>query len=214
MDFDRHDCDMFLAYDEKSPWYPEESDELEVDQIRIVEDMQADFSGRSVLEIACGGGHWAHRFSSTTQRVVGVDISDRRVAFAKEKGALLPNVDFIQGSAYALDDVPGEFTAAYAVAWFSHVPTSRHEEFLTGLHHRIGGSGGIVYLIDESENDETAFRIDGEPDLYKQGKLASGDTFTIVDNCYNAEYYMENFAPYGKDLRIHIEVVPEIRTVC
>ena len=204
MNYEQHDRYMSLVYDKRVPWYPDDPDRLESEEQNLVDVMREDFKDRSVLEIGCGGGHWARRLLPSARRIVGIDISENRVQFARERGASLTNVEFLQGDAYSLDDVPGDFDAAYAVAWFSHVPQARYEEFLTGLHRRIGGSGGIVYLIDETENDENAFMIEREPDYYKRSGLPGGETCEIVDNCFTTKDYDEIFSPYGRDIRNRI----------
>jgi ubiquinone/menaquinone biosynthesis C-methylase UbiE len=197
--YDRH---MHEAYNARKPCYPENPSEHEYSG-RILYLMRESFRDKNVLEIACGGGNWTRHLSDAAKTIVAVDISQRRIEFANAKNKAA-NVKFVVGSAYELEAVTGTFSGAFAAAWFSHVPQTRYQEFLDGLHRRIGGQGAHVFLIDERENDRKAYRKNEESDWYKKGKLPSGETFEIVDNVFSLSDYERIFSPYASELTTHI----------
>ena len=105
--------------------------------------------------------------------------------------------------AYALDQVEGCFDAAFALAWFAHVPKDRHRVFLDGLHDRIG-KGGRIFLADERYNIGEECPCPGEEDSYELRRLEGGDYYTIVDNKFEEEELRCIFGPGTKDLVVHL----------
>ena len=69
------------------------------------------------------------------------------LAIARSKTLPADKVEFRQGDAYALDSVPGPFDAGLANFWFSHLPKSRIDEFLTTFHARLV-RGAVVFMAD------------------------------------------------------------------
>ena len=54
-------------------------------------DMIGDLVGKSVLELGCGGGYYTRQIKQKgAEQVVGVDISDHMIEFAKQEEAKKP----------------------------------------------------------------------------------------------------------------------------
>jgi cyclopropane fatty-acyl-phospholipid synthase-like methyltransferase len=184
---DHHDASMLRVYDSRAPWFPDAADPS-LHEAGLLDSLRRDFAGKDLLEIACGGGHFAGILGDVVSTYTGTDASPQRIEFARLHAAALPNARFHIASAYDLQSVSGVFNAALAVAWFSHVPTARHTEFLKGLHNRLA-PGSVVYLIDEAANHPRAFQKDDGTDHYKRVTLADGSIHDIVDNAFSPEDY-------------------------
>lgn len=107
------------------------------------------FAGRSVLEVACGTGYWTHHIATSAARLVAVDSGREPLSFA----TLRPNVErvtFRLEDAYDLPEDLGEFDAAFAGLWFSHVPIERRARFIRSLHARLRSRAKVIF-IDNSE---------------------------------------------------------------
>jgi|GEM_PF-2351610 len=63
----------------------------------------------AVLDLGCGGGQAALRFSARADRVVGIDYSETAVALARSNAAGLVHVHFEVGDVTRLDGVDGPF---------------------------------------------------------------------------------------------------------
>ncbi|RPI69055.1 MAG: class I SAM-dependent methyltransferase [Geobacteraceae bacterium] len=94
--------------------------------VRLIEDslegwLPPRFTGETVLEIACGTGYWTKFIAPSAAHIVAVDSAPETIRIAKER---VPEgiVQFVVGDAYALPVHLGEFSAAFAGFWFSHVP--------------------------------------------------------------------------------------------
>lgn len=80
------------------------------EQVYSYRDLIAGYSNgfRQIVDVACGMGHLSHYLALTLQqRVIGIDINERYLAFAREKAKSLNlPIEFIQRDAlFELDDI-------------------------------------------------------------------------------------------------------------
>src|SRR3954471_23313274 len=104
-------------------------------------------SARTVLELACGTGYWTRIMAPVATSLTALDASLEMLEFARTKVELCGKVQILPGDAYKPAAVPGKFDAAVAMFWFSHVPRSRNDEFLTALNEKLG-SGAVIFIAD------------------------------------------------------------------
>lgn len=161
-------------------------------------------AGRRVLEVACGTGYWTRVAAGVAERVVGVDAAPATLAVAQAKPWPPGRVRFVRGDAYALDAVPGAFDAGLATFWLSHVPRTRLEAFVSGLHRRLGG-GAVVFLADNvyvpGVGGELVVRP-GSPDTFKRRALDDGTTYEVLKNYYTTDELRHLLGPYGEGLSV------------
>jgi demethylmenaquinone methyltransferase/2-methoxy-6-polyprenyl-1,4-benzoquinol methylase len=141
------------------------------------------FRGRTVLEIACGTGHWTQFIAPVADGVVAIDSARETIEIAKERVAP-GKVEFVIGDAYALPALGRSFSAAFAGFWHSHVPKSRVREFLRGLHARLEPGARVVLLDNrfvEGSSTPIAER-DGEGNTYQLRTLQDGTTHRVLKN--------------------------------
>ena len=142
------------------------------------------FSGRRVLEIACGTGYWTPYLLQTAREVVAVDAAPETLEIARAKGMPEDRVSFHVGDAYDLPSDLGPFEAAFAGFWWSHVPISRQQEFLTGLGKTLR-PGSPVVLLDNRyvEGSSTPIgRRDAEGNTYQRRRLKDGSEHWVLKN--------------------------------
>jgi len=141
------------------------------------------FSKARVLEIACGTGYWTQFIAPSAAHTVAVDTSPETLDIARSR---VPEgkVTFLVGDAYALPSGLGEFDAAFAGFWFSHVPKGRRQEFLRGLHARLV-PGARVVLLDNLYVEGSSSPIaetDGDGNSFQVRKLKDGSTHRVLKN--------------------------------
>lgn len=172
----------------------------------MVQALQAALSGRHVLELACGTGHWTAYAAEVAQSVTATDIAPAMLARAREKLRLHRNVTVVAGDAYHLDQIAGEWTAGLAMQWFSHIPKANIPQFLTRWHARLC-SGATIFLGDNMRRADDPDRLlsrPGDPDTYEIRRLPDGNQYTIIKNYYTADELHGIFAPVADDLQITI----------
>ena len=152
------------------------------------------FTGRSVLEIACGTGYWTELVSHSAQSIVALDINEEVMALARAKPLPPGKVTFIQADVFALPELAYRFDAALVGFWWSHIPKVRLRSFLDQLHAAlepgarvmcfdnayVAGSSTPLSRIDSDGNP--ASQRDADGNTYQERVLDDGSTHLIVKN--------------------------------
>jgi demethylmenaquinone methyltransferase/2-methoxy-6-polyprenyl-1,4-benzoquinol methylase len=175
--------------------------ERQADLARMRSDIPALFEGRGVLEIACGTGYWTPLIAARARSVVALDYNEETLVIARTKAYPKGNVSFVRGDAYALPDWNEKFSACYAGFWWSHVPLSRVDAFLRGLHQRLE-PGAVVAFMDNRyvEGSSTPLsRRDAEGNTYQTRRLADGSTHEVLKNFPTPRELRERL---GADVRV------------
>lgn len=145
--------------------------------------------GHRILELACGTGYWTEVIAAVAQSIVATDTSEEVIAIAKRKVYPPNRVQFVLADAYALDSVPGSFTAGFAGFWWSHIPMQRLSEFLHGFHRRLGNGAHVVF-IDNRYVEGSSTPIAGQDEAgntYQVRPLRDGPQYRVLKNFPSAE---------------------------
>jgi SAM-dependent methyltransferase len=178
-------AEMHAYYAARAPYYdavyakPERANDTAFLQGHLPERL----AGRSVLEIACGTGYWTQHIAPHTSRMLASDGTPEPLAFARLRPGCAA-VDFRLLDAYELPDELGQFNAAFAGLWFSHVPKGLREAFLKGLHARLQ-PGARVILIDNNEvqcRELPIAETDGDGNTWQHRTLRDGATHRVLKN--------------------------------
>jgi SAM-dependent methyltransferase len=163
-------------------------------------------AGRRVLEVACGTGYWTPGIADVAERVLGIDASADVLTVARGKPVPARKAEFWLADAYALRELPGEFDAAVAIFWLSHVPKARVCGFLDGLHTRLE-PGAVVFMADNvyipGVGGELVTRA-GSDDTYKLRTLGDGSRHEILKNYYDEQQLRALLHPWAADLRVEV----------
>jgi SAM-dependent methyltransferase len=173
-------------YAKRAPEYERiyEKPERQADLRVLRESVAATFSCRRVLEVACGTGWWTQIVARTARSVVATDINEEVLAIARTKPLPRSNVFFQRADAFDLQTVPGEFDAALAGFWWSHLTRPELARFLDALHQRLQ-PGSIVVFIDNNyvEGSSTPIsRRDADGNTWQLRKLEDGTTTEVLKN--------------------------------
>ena len=141
------------------------------------------FAGLRLIEVACGTGYWTQFIAPLAAHVLAVDAAAETIGIAKTR---VPEgkVDFVVGDAYALAQQAGQFDAAFAGFWFSHVPKSRQREFLLGLATRLVPGAKVVFLDNRyvEGNSTPVTAADAEGNTFQTRRLGDGSAYTVLKN--------------------------------
>ena len=95
----------------------------------------------SVLEVGCGDGYFLGALPPTIQTRVGIDLSERAIAFAK---AFHPGVDFRVQNASSMIET---FDVVVAIEVLEHIPDDGIASFLRALGERTKEGGKIIVTV-------------------------------------------------------------------
>jgi SAM-dependent methyltransferase len=121
--------------------------------------------GARVLDAGCGAGVPVARILSVRFRVVGVDISARQVALAREN---VPNAEFIHADLVTLGLPDASFDAIVSYYAIIHVPRHEHTALLANFHRMLSPGGLLLVSMGAGDNpDDTEENwLDGGAPMY------------------------------------------------
>jgi len=170
---------------------------------RLMEEL---FFGLDVLEVACGTGYWTERIAKSARSITAVDLSEEALKIARKKDITGAKVRFIQGDAYNLKEIDGEFNAGCSNFWFSHIPKARIGEFLDQFHERLG-KDSVVFFADNTYVEGVGgklIRKENDENTYKLRVLDNGTPYEIIKNYYDESELRSILEPRSKGLKIHV----------
>jgi len=142
------------------------------------------FSGRQVLDLACGTGYWTAVIAPHAKHITGLDAAKETLEIARSKIYPSGKVEFVCGDAYALPEFGRRHDALFAGFWWSHVPLARLDEFLRNAERAIT-PGGLLVFLDNAyvEGSSTPIsRRDTEGNTYQMRRLDDGSTHEVLKN--------------------------------
>ena len=158
--------------------------------------LPAQFSGRRVLEVACGTGWWTLHGARNAKAWLATDLSPETMDMARQK-ALPACVQLATADAYTLAELERQtFDAAFTGCWWSHVPLARLQAWLALLHTRLE-PGARVVMLDNSfvqSSNHPITHSDADGNTYQTRTLDDGSVHEVLKNFPTRE---QAFAPLG-----------------
>jgi 2-polyprenyl-3-methyl-5-hydroxy-6-metoxy-1,4-benzoquinol methylase len=154
------------------------------EDIRIVREMlRTEFSGRTVLEVACGTGYWTPSIAETASSITATDGTPEPLAVARSRPGN-EKVRFELADAYTFAASLGVYQGAFAGLWFSHVPVAERARFFASLHARLSPSSRVI-LLDNNGAQLKDFPIaetDHDGNTYQLRTLRDGSVHRVLKN--------------------------------
>ncbi len=163
----------------------------------------SELSGKRVLEIACGSGYWTALLSSVAESVHGIDTSPEMLEIAMRRTSDKENVILSLDDTYSLQEVEGDFNAAFLGYWISHVERKRMYDYLCTLGKRLPGGSRVVMLdnryVDGSSTPIS--RTDPDGNTYQLSNVQDGKKFEIVKNFLDEDELRRITPEDSRDIR-------------
>ena len=197
----REQSDMQLYYAARAPEYDRIylKPERQTDLRAIERWLPPKFEGARVIEIACGTGYWTRFIAPVASHVLALDTAAETIDIANTR-VPAGKVDFLVGDAYALPGRLGQFDAAFAGFWFSHVPKARRREFLRGLATRLEPGATVVFLdnryVEGSSSPVSARNTEGN--TFQTRRLSDGSSHEVLKNFPDEAELLELAAGVGE----------------
>ena len=158
--------------------------ERQADLMRLRECVPSLFSGRDVLEIACGTGYWTQFVATRAASVLATDVNEEVLELAREKNYPRDNVSFARLDIYSQEDLPYPFDAGLAAFWWSHVPRQSQGRFVEHFHRRLQPGAVVVFLDNRYvEGSSTPLaRSDEHGNTYQARALDDGTRYEVLKN--------------------------------
>lgn len=161
------------------------------------------FTGRHVLEIACGTGWWTPHGARAARGWLATDLNDATLALARDKP--LPACVRLQTlDAYDLASLGAAcFDGAFAGFWWSHVPLAQLPGWLQALHARLEPGAQVVFLDNRfvPGTSTPIARRDAAGNSYQQRRLDDGSVHEVLKNFPTREQALAAIGPQARDLQ-------------
>jgi ubiquinone/menaquinone biosynthesis C-methylase UbiE len=159
------------------------------------------FTGRRVLEVACGTGWWTPHGASRAASWLATDLNPETMAVAQAK-AMPSQVRFATVDAYTFAQIEGQrFDGAFAGFWWSHVPLARLSLWLDTLHARLEPGARVVMLDNRyvQGSNTPISRRDDIGNTYQQRALDDGTVHEVLKNFPTREQAFGVLGPRARD---------------
>jgi cyclopropane fatty-acyl-phospholipid synthase-like methyltransferase len=113
-----------------------------------------------VLDLGCGNGVPVVRELVHRHEVLGVDISEGQIDWARQN---VPEATFRVADATALDFRPASFDAIVSLYMLGHIPRSEHAALLKRMHSWLRPGGYLLVSIEEDDDPDTVREWLGTP---------------------------------------------------
>jgi SAM-dependent methyltransferase len=107
--------------------------------------------GKEVLDAACGVGYGSAFLAASARRVVGVDLSESAIAYARERYAQ-PNVEFRVGNLLALELADASFDVVCAFEAIEHLDAP--ERFVAEARRVLRPDGTLILSTPHVETTD------------------------------------------------------------
>ena len=163
--------------------------------------LPAQFSGRRVLEVACGTGWWTLHGARNAKAWLATDLSSETMDMARQK-ALPACVELATVDAHTFAERERQtFDAAFAGCWWSHVPLARLQAWLALLHTRLE-PGARVVMLDNSyvqTSNHPITHSDADGNTYQTRTLDDGSMHEVLKNFPAREQAFAQLGPRAQD---------------
>ena len=117
------------------------------DELPLLSELVGDIKGKDICDLACGQGSITRRLAQAGARVVGVDISERLLEFAKKDEEAEPlGIRYIQDDAQHLDTLPDQSFDGVVCTW-SLIDIEDLTECLNAVVRILRPGGWLVFSI-------------------------------------------------------------------
>ncbi len=158
--------------------------ERQADLARLRASIPSLFSGRDVLEIACGTGYWTQFVATRAASMLATDVNEEVLALARRKTYPRNNVAFARLDIYSEQDLARRFDAGLAAFWWSHVPRQGQDRFIEHFHRWLQPDAVVVFLDNRyvEGSSRPLARTDEHGNTYQTRTLDDGSRYEVLKN--------------------------------
>lgn len=142
------------------------------------------FAGKHVLELAAGTGWWTSVLADAAASVTATDVNQATLDVAQSRRAWPPSVAFAVADALQTQAIRGDFDAAFAGFFWSHIPLEKIDTFLERLIQRLL-PGALVVFADNRlvpGSVHPVVRRDDQGNTYQRREMNDGTSWEVLKN--------------------------------
>jgi ubiquinone/menaquinone biosynthesis C-methylase UbiE len=158
---------------------PERQDDLKT----ATEILQNIFTGKNVLEIACGTGYWTERITKSAVSILATDINEAVINVAKRKNIANEKVSFGVADMYHFPE-QGKYESLFGGFIWSHIYLQDIDKFLLTVNSLVAPGGTVVFMDNNfvEGSNLPITKIDDNGNTFQARKLEDGTTHLVLKN--------------------------------
>ena len=163
--------------------------ERQEDLFRLTGMLREIFSGKELLEIACGTGYWTERIAETAREILATDINNPVLNIARSKNYSNTKVTFRLADFNNIHS-HGTHESLFGGFIWSHIKLEEINMFLDVLYDLITPAGMLVF-IDNNYVESSSLPIsytDKNKNTYQTRKLENGTEHLVLKNFPSEEF--------------------------
>jgi demethylmenaquinone methyltransferase/2-methoxy-6-polyprenyl-1,4-benzoquinol methylase len=150
----------------------------------LKEVLKNNFSGKSIIEIACGNGFWTKILSDYCKSILATDINENCITEASKR-IKSSNVSFELADCQALH-LSKKYDSLFGGFIISHISRNRLKEFFNSINNSVK-KGGSVILFDNrliANNNMGIHSTNDAGDTFQKRVTPSGEEFLLIKNFF------------------------------
>jgi len=176
-------------YDQFAKEYASGTEDLEQKTRRDFYSRLPELKGRVLLDVGCGCGHDGAYYASQGAVVYGMDVSEKEIAMAQERGCGVFVTAAMESLPYG-NELFDVVTSLYAIQHTDDVPHSILEMI------RVAKSGGTIAILAKHpfRNLLESYVNDGVSDYYAKRKVTSyifNKSIKLIENGHTMMDYLD-----------------------
>ncbi len=196
--------DLISYYRERAKEYeniylkPERQNDLK----KATSALQQTFSGKNVLELACGTGYWTEKIAQTARSVYATDINESVIDIAKQKNYQNTNVSFGLADMFTVWEAK-KYESLFGGFIWSHIRLQDINRFLQIVNSFVL-PGGMVTFMDNIYIEGSSIPItktDEQGNTFQTRKLEDGSSHLVLKNFPSETFIKEQLRGYANDIR-------------
>jgi SAM-dependent methyltransferase len=162
------------------------------------------FAGKHVLEVAAGTGWWTSVLADCAASLTATDVNEANLAVARARRDWPATVDFAVTDALAPQTIEGDFDAAFAGFFWSHVPLTRIDAFLDALMQRLLPGSTVVFVDNRlvPGSVHPVARRDEHGNTYQQRQMSDGSTWDVLKNFPGPDEVRARLRRFGQSAEV------------
>ena len=105
-------------------------------------DLVGDYSGKTILDLGCGIGVFSKDLSNKAQKVVGIDISEKCIEYAKSRNNS-DNIDYFTMDINNINLIKEKFDIVFSDMVFNYIED--YDKLLLNIYELLNDNGIIVF---------------------------------------------------------------------
>lgn len=161
------------------------------------------FKNKSVLEIACGTGHWTERLFKDAASVYATDVNEAVVEIARRKNYLNLPIKFEVADLYNLSRNT-KYDCVFGGFIWSHIPLQELDKFINTVNNLVLPGGQVIFIdnIYVHGSNHPITETDEKGNTFQARKLDNGTIHRVLKNFPDEAFLRQKLSGLASKIQV------------